>query len=84
MDTSRDLRIPFLGLGCASEAAALERVLSEVAGVLRVYVNPVTETVYAEVDGLEAEERLLARIEARGYHSLVPGRPRTRPEGQGS
>lgn len=80
MDTSRDLRIPFLGLGCASEAAALERMLSQVAGVLRVYVNPVTETVYAEVDGLETEERLLARLEAAGYRSYVPGRPRRRLE----
>lgn len=79
MAARHDVRIPILGLGCASEASSLERRLARLPGTRCIYVNPVTETVYAEVDGPEAEARLHAALEEAGYRSYV-SRPTRRIE----
>lgn len=67
MDTTHRVTIALLGLGCAGEAAPLERRLARVAGVRQAYVNPVTDTIYAEVNGDEAEDRLRSIVESSGF-----------------
>ena len=62
-------------LGCAGGSAhSLERVLTRVAGVIRVYVNPVTETAYIEFDADRCTETDIVRAaESLGVHA-VPSR----------
>ncbi len=42
------LSFPVQGLSCPSTAAAVERALCRIPGVLRAAVNPVTQTVYVD------------------------------------
>ncbi len=74
MDTKRGLRIPVYGLGCGGAGATtIERELVATDGVLRVYVNPATETAYVDYDQAETDLWTLARaIERAGYQA---GRP---------
>ncbi len=74
MDVIRGLRIPVYGLGCGGAGAiTIERELAATDGVLRVYVNPATETAYVDYDPAETDAWSLARaIERAGYR---PGRP---------
>ena len=62
-------------LGCAGGSAhSLETVLMRLPGVLRAYVNPVTESAYVEYDSDRCTERELAHAaEALGVHA-VPAR----------
>lgn len=47
----RRVRMPLVGLACAAgDRLPLERGLSEVSGVLDVYLNPVDEAAYLTVD----------------------------------
>ena len=74
MDIRRNLRIPVFGLGCGGAGGTtIERVLAATDGVLRVYVNPATETAYVDYDPAEFDPQMLARaVERAGYR---PGRP---------
>ena len=74
MDVKQGLRIPVFGLGCGgSGAITIERELASTDGVLRVYVNPATETAYIDYDPAETDAWVLARaIERAGYRA---GRP---------
>lgn len=74
MDTKRGLQIPIFGLGCGGAGATtIERELAAIDGVLRVYVNPATETAYVEYDPSEAVPWTLVRaVERTGYGA---GRP---------
>jgi copper chaperone CopZ len=74
MNAKRQLRIPVYFLGCGgSGATAIERELAATDGVLRVYVNPATETAYIDYDPAETDPSSLARaIEKAGYRA---GRP---------
>jgi copper chaperone CopZ len=74
MDIRRGLRIPVYGLGCGGAGATtIERELAATDGVLRVYVNPATETAYVDYDPAETDAWVLARaIERAGYQA---GRP---------
>ena len=54
-------------------ATTIERELAATDGVLRVYVNPATETAYVEYDPAKADPSLLPEaIERAGYRA---GRP---------
>lgn len=74
MDIKRGLRIPIYDLGCGGAGAAtVERELASSDGVLRVYVNPATETAYVDYDSAETDPWALAKaIEKAGYRA---GRP---------
>lgn len=74
MDVKRGLRIPIYGLGCGGAGVTMiERVLAATNGVVRVYVNPSTETAYVDYDPSETDPWSLARaIEKAGYRA---GRP---------
>ena len=74
MDIKRGLRIPVYGLGCGGAGATtIERELAATDGVLRVYVNPATETAHVDYDPAETDAWVLARaIERAGYQA---GRP---------
>ena len=74
MDIKRGLRIPVYDLGCGGAGAStIERRLAATDGVVRVYVNPATETAYVEYDPGKTDARTLARvIEQVGYGA---GRP---------
>lgn len=74
MDAKRPLRIPVFDLGCGGAGAdTIERGLAATDGVLRVYVNPATETAYIDYDPAETDPWSLARvIEKAGYRA---GRP---------
>lgn len=65
--------------GCGGGSAhVIERALGEVPGVLRAYVNPVTEAAYVEYDAERcAAKDLEAAIESVGVHTLHAGPPRT-------
>lgn len=62
-------------LGCAGGSAhTLESVLTLVSGVIRAYVNPVTETAYVEFDADRCSETDIVRAaESLGVHA-VPAR----------
>jgi len=74
MDIRRNLRIPVFGLGCGGAGGTtIERVLAATDGVLRVYVNPATETAYVDYDPGETDVWSLARaVEAAGYRAGQP------------
>lgn len=74
MEAKRPLRIPVFDLGCGGAGAdTIERGLAATDGVLRVYVNPATETAYIDYDPAETDPWSLARvIEKAGYRA---GRP---------
>ena len=74
MNAKRQVRIPVFDLGCGGAAATtIERQLAATDGVLRVYVNPATETAYIDYDPAETDSWSLARaIEKAGYRA---GRP---------
>lgn len=74
MDIKRGLRIPVYGLGCGGAGATpIERELASTDGVLRVCVNPATETAYIDYDPAATDAWGLARaIERAGYQA---GRP---------
>lgn len=74
MDIRRGLRIPILGLGCGGAGATtIERELASIHGVVRVYVNPATDTAYVDYDPGETDPWTLAQaVERAGYRA---GRP---------
>lgn len=74
MDIKRGLQIPVYDLGCGGAGAStVERRLAATEGVVRVYVNPATETAYVDYDPAETDPWTLARvIEQVGYRT---GRP---------
>ena len=74
MDITRNLQIPVYDLGCGGAGATtIERELAATDGVVRVYVNPATETAYVDYDPLEVDPSTLARaVERAGYRA---GRP---------
>jgi copper chaperone CopZ len=66
--------LPIEDFGCSgSGAIVVERALTKVPGVLRVYVNAATEMAYVEYDtdrcGPEALRTAIARV---GFHAGVP------------
>jgi copper chaperone CopZ len=74
MDIRRGLQIPVYGLGCGGAGAtAVERELAATDGVLRVYVNPATETAYVDYDPAEVDALALVRAIERARYR--PGRP---------
>ncbi len=74
MDVKRGLQIPIYGLGCGGAGATtIERELAATHGVVRVYVNPATETAYVDYDPAETNAWVLARaIERAGYQVARP------------
>lgn len=74
MDIKRGLQIPVYGLDCGGAGATtIKCELASTDGVLRVHVNPATETAYVDYDPAETGAWALARaIERAGYR---PGRP---------
>lgn len=77
MDIRRGLQVPVNGLGCGGAGAtAVERMLAATDGVLRVYVNPATETAYVDYDPADADAWVLDRaIERAGYQAGRPVEP---------
>lgn len=74
MDITRNLEIPVYGLGCGGAGAqTVERELAASDGVIRVYVNPATETAYVDYDPAETDAPTIAKaVERAGYRA---GRP---------
>ena len=74
MEITTLVRIPVYGLGCGGPGAhTVERELAATDGVVRVYVNPATETAYIDYDPSETDPWTLARaVEKAGYRA---GRP---------
>ena len=75
----RNQRLTFeiAGLTCGSGGALdAEHAIAGLPGVLRAYVNPLTEMAYVEIDPtILTEERLVATVADLG---LRPGRPSAR------
>ena len=60
------------GLACGG-ARSVERAVARLPGVIRVYVNPLTEMAYVEVDPIRvSEDQIVAEVTGLG---LRPGRP---------
>ena len=74
MDITRGLRIPICGLGCGGAGATtIERELVATAGVIRVYVNPATETAYVDYDPAETDPSSLVKaVEKAGHQAGHP------------
>ena len=70
----RRLTFEIDGLNCGGGGArTAERALAGLPGVIRIYVNPLTEMAYAEIDpATTSEQQLVAAVTALG---LRPGRP---------
>ncbi len=74
MDVKRGCRIPIYGLGCGGAGAStVERELTRTDGVLRVYVNPATETAYIDYHAAVTDASALARAIERAWYRA--GRP---------
>ena len=74
MQHLKSVRIPIDDLGCAaSDAPIVERELGRVHGVLRAYVNPVTETAYVEYDATQTDAwNLAVAIAEAGFRAGPP------------
>ena len=72
--TTQHTTVPLQSLGCASGGrAAIERALLDIPGVLRAYVNPVTEMAYVEFDPALSNAQVIgAVIRQTGYAETRP------------
>ena len=69
------LTIDIDGLACGG-ALSVERAIARLPGVSRVYVNPLTEMAYVEIDPTRvSEEQIVAAVTGLG---LTPGRSMVR------
>jgi copper chaperone CopZ len=69
------LTIGIDGLACGG-ALSVERAIARLPGVIRVYVNPLTEMAYVEIDPTRvSEEQIVAAVTGLG---LTPGRSMVR------
>lgn len=85
--TTQHTTVPLQSLGCASGGrAAIERALLDIPGVLRAYVNPVTEMAYVEFDPALSDAQVIgAVIRQTGYAEMRPVPPPTvHPSGERS
>jgi len=68
--------LPVIGLslgGCG--ALTVERVLTRLDGVLRVYVNPAMEVAYVDYDpGHITDDEIAKTIRELGYETALPRR----------
>jgi Cu+-exporting ATPase len=66
--------LPIEDFGCSgSGAIVVERALTKVPGVLRVYVNAATEMAYVEYDTDRCDsEALRAAVARAGFHAGDP------------
>ncbi len=73
MNTQR-VALPILGLGCGGGGSlTVERALARTPGVVRVYVNPVTEMAYVEFDAEQCSPtQLSATINGVGFRAGAP------------
>ncbi|TXL73327.1 copper-translocating P-type ATPase [Vineibacter terrae] len=62
-----DLRLPIVGMTCASCVSRVERALEAVPGVERASVNLASETATVTAPAALAPARLAAAVEAAGY-----------------
>jgi Cu+-exporting ATPase len=74
--SNRKVALPIIDLSCGSGGAMLiERLLTNLPGVVDVYVNPATETAYVEYEPAEvSEEQFGQAIRSAGYKSVLPAR----------
>lgn len=65
------ITVPIFGLGCGGGGAlTVERCLATTPGVLRAYVNPLTEMAYVEYDASVVGPRQVAdAIERTGFRA---------------
>jgi copper chaperone CopZ len=70
MSTER-LTMTIEGLSCGGGGAlAVERAIARTPGVVRVYVNPMTEAAYIEYDSAVCDPSQLARaVERAGFQA---------------
>ncbi len=73
MKTGR-LVVSILGLSCGGGGALeVERALLRLTGVVRVYVNPLTEMAYVEYDPATFEPEAIERaVESEGLRAGIP------------
>ena len=70
--TPEHVELPITGMTCASCASRIERKLNKLDGVTAV-VNYATEKATVEYDAAAVEPgRLVAAVEAAGYHAALP------------
>lgn len=76
MGTSERLTLPIEGLSCGGGGAlSVERAIQRLAGVIRVYVNPVTEAAYVEYDPIRCHpDEIETAVEHTGFRIMRPGR----------
>ena len=68
------ITLAIYGLGCGGGGAlTVERSLARTAGVLRVYVNPLTEIAYVEYDpAITSPSHLVEAIHLVGFRTDQP------------
>lgn len=67
-NANRKLSIPLRGFSCGGGGALqLEKQISKLGGVVKVYVNPATEQAYLDVSGEFDIDELLKLIEKNGF-----------------
>lgn len=70
---TREMSFAVYGMGCGGAGAGvLERTLSQLKGVERVYVNPLTERAYLEYDPARISPESIRQAAARSGYSLGP------------
>ncbi len=70
--TPAHVDVAVLDLTCGGGGAlSVERTLARLAGVQRVYVNPLTEMAYVDYDpGVTTVAELIAAVEHCGYRTV--------------
>lgn len=69
--STKHVTVEIVGLSCGGGGSlAVERALARVPGVVRVYVNPMTEMAYIEYDPDACESDQFARaVERAGFRT---------------
>lgn len=72
--SSQRVIVPIGGLACGGGGAlAVERALERTPGVVRVYVNPLTEMAYVQFDAAQTSAgHLVAAVERAGFRAGEP------------
>jgi Cu+-exporting ATPase len=71
--TAAILTLPIYGLACGGGGAPeVERVLARLPGIVRAYVNPLTERAYIECDRHLTPADLAAAVRRAGFEAGEP------------
>ena len=67
------IKFKVTGMTCAACSARVEKVTSQVPGVIKADVNLLAGTMTVEAVGADTKDRIIAAVKASGYDAYIPG-----------